>query len=290
MSYSTIALKGLLLLTLTVSHLALAANPLSEVLAVRPALHPGPFLNGFVYLKIPRQFVGHCEGATPWGESDPNGLLTTWVRMFSTKNGALVLDQKVIVRPDGSVTPVPGDPRPPVWTKLVNPGDPTDPLVFRFERVYDCYVPVLTEEQLAGLKGDGVDVSRLSGVPSYYLNEIPSDPVDYRETDLVLSNRYREFESGSFVFNLGFLPGAGGLNPYLPGKSISDIVRAPGPFGVNALYYFAHGNCDTSDGFGQEAATFEEAMERLQTRCGKDDLRRAADEATKGVGVTILAF
>lgn len=259
------------LVTMTIPNLSLGddiraerdvAKPLSEVIGIRAGIGPTP--RSFLFLRTPQRYVDACalEGGVGIGK------VTTKVFLFSLRNGAWAGQQDIVVRADGSVSAADGGP-----SILDVPR--TEAVRARFERRYTCYVPILTEAQLAEAR---IDPHAVAGLLPYDYDDIPRDVFPIERSDLFRSYRYRDFTKGPFTFNSGF---SGGIDPYLKGTSIGAISERPGTYGAGALYYVLSGDCSRGD-----FATVDD----LQRECGEDALLRAADEASRGLGLTVAGL
>jgi hypothetical protein len=239
------------------------AQPISEIIAVRPS--SSSVDSDYVFLKVPVRFVDFCLGGLS------NGIPKTFVRIHAKSNGASYGHQEVIIKPDGSYQSADGSP-------LITANPPV-PVNVGFFKTYKCLVPVLTGDQRARLTG-GSNKVHLLGILKARFQDIPGDPVKVSDTDLVQSRRYDGYRVGRFVFNQG---NSGGISPYLPGTSIGEVVVNPGVYGVLALYHRLQGSCST-----ELFASDDQALNQLQAECAESELLRHANEASKGVGITIL--
>lgn len=241
------------------------AQPLTRVLHSQKG--------GFILLEVPRRFVGNCANgpALAPGGALGNGEVRTFLGVQDLRNDAVGAILELNVSPDGSYTLLDG-------RKAPAPGSIPDHDIFFF-RSYVCYVPVLTESQVAQL---GVDADLVTGVSRWNFSQLPAGLPGAEDTDLVQSARYRDFARGRFVFQSGL---SGGIDPYTKGSGIGRIIAKPGAFGLGAVYFKLEGKCGSGTG---RLNTGLRSIAELDAACGVEALVNVADEVSRGVGLTYL--
>lgn len=212
----------------------------------------------YVFLKVPTNYVGSCV---------PNRLgdIRTVLYLYSRQNKGSLGRQEVKVLSSGKLTSLDGR---ALISDLVK-----EPYNVELLQVYNCNVPVLTQEQVQAVEKI-TGIVRFNNLPEYYFNQITDGPFKLNESDLYLSNRYRPFIQGNFQFDVG---------PYSPGFAISSIAENPGQYGTHAVYHSINGTCSTGT-----LANVDEATTNLLNHCNESDVYFEANKASKGVGKTVI--
>lgn len=240
---------------------AIAAEPITTILKLVPEER-----SMLIYLQVPEHFVGNCI------ENSGKGEAWAIAHYYAKRNHASIGAQEIIIRDDGSYVPANGEKPLPDSIRV--------PYLAGFSRRFRCLVPILTAEQVKEVEAAG-HVGQISP-PLFSIDRHP----DFKETDLVRSKRYRDYEvifeeqKGAIYFNRD---GSGGVNPVLRGSSIGQIINDPGKYGLNAFYHIIAGTCG-----GRSLVTNIDTTAKLLSICSERDFLEHADLATKGIGLTVL--